>query len=132
MASRAAAEQENPHTIKLTAAADATLALTGETTFKLAVTRANAILQSYYAPLEFSESCVALQINNGSTGGEYILYSVDDGRSWPRLNAGQVMQFEPTNTTREPGNGFFCLYRVLIIASAVTAYVEVTPHFGRG
>jgi len=129
MASQHGHEKQNPHTILLHGAAPAADAVTGQYYFPLATTRAAAIEQAAYHACEFSEPVCALEINNNSAAGEYIRYSIDGGESWQRLNAGQIREFEPWNTSAQGGKGFFCITRVLIIASATSAYVEVTPHF---
>lgn len=120
-------DSQNPHTTHFYGASESIDAVTGETYRPIATTKANAITPAYY--LEFPNPVCALEIYNASTGGESVRFSVDGGETWRTVGSDSSATFDPNNTSRISGNGFYCIKRLMLIGSAATAHVEVTPHY---
>ncbi len=118
-------DDQNPHTSILSGTSDSTDS-NGFPVKKVATTLANAKLEGYF--LDLGGPVSMLEIFNASTGGEYILFSVDGAKSFRTLRADGCVIFDPDNTSDTPGKGWYYITRLYIIASAATARIEVSYH----
>lgn len=112
----------NPHVAHFNGSTDSTDSVTGESIRKIATTLANARLIDYY--FETDEPLLFCEMYNNSTS-ESVRVSIDGGDTWYTLAPGQSYSIDPENTSDEPGKGYYCITKIMIIATAVTAKFDI-------